>query len=71
MLTKMTCNGLNGLFLFPKFMFFLKNFDYKSSCCDLDSMNSKRMNQILSIKDAQVSFQSEFLQVCNRKLPVE
>lgn len=50
MLTKMTCNGLNGLFLFPKFMLFLKNFDYKSSCCDLDSMNLKRMYQILSIK---------------------
>lgn len=49
-LTKMTCKGLNGLFLFPKFMFFLKNFDYKSSCCDLDSMNLKRMYQILSIK---------------------
>lgn len=49
-LTKMTCNGLNGLFLFHKFMFFLKNFDYKSSCCDLDSMNLKRMYQILSIK---------------------
>lgn len=49
-LTKMTCNGLNGLFLFPKFMFFLKNFDYKSSYCDLDSMNLKRMHQILSIK---------------------
>lgn len=49
-LTKMTCKGLNGLFLFPKFMFFLKNFDYKSSCCDLGSMNLKRMYQILSIK---------------------
>lgn len=49
-LTRMTCNGLNGLFLFPKFMFFLKNFDYKSSCCDLDSMNLKRMYQIFSIK---------------------